>query len=84
MTDLSSRRVIDHRLHVDNDKVNSGIGYAMIIGRDLIVQLGLMDDFKYQLLQWDDDKVHMKEPRSLLDKSGINKHDMREVFMQSA
>ena len=38
----------------------------MIIGRDLMVQLGLMADFKRQVLQWDGATVHMKEPRILL------------------
>ena len=29
----------------------------MIIGRDLMVQLGLSDDFKCQVLQWDGETV---------------------------
>ena len=32
----------------------------MIIGLDLMVQLGLKAYFKHQLLQWDGDRVHMK------------------------
>ena len=30
-------RIISHRFHVDNNEVESGIGYDMIIGRDLVV-----------------------------------------------
>ena len=41
MLELSIRNIIEHQFHVDNDKGESGIGYDMIIGRDLMVQLGL-------------------------------------------
>ena len=56
----------------------------MIICRDLIVQLGLADDFKRQVLQWDGATVHMKEPSSLIGKSDLTKREMREVVMQNA
>ena len=43
---FSSRNIFNHLFHVDNDKGESGIGYNMIIGRDLMVQLGLTTEFK--------------------------------------
>ena len=49
-----------------------------------MAQLGLMANFKHQLLQWDGATVPMKKPRSLLDKSDLNKRKMREVVMQTA
>ena len=58
--ELSSRKIIEHRFHFNNDKVGSGIGYDIIIGRDLMVQLVLKDDFKNQVLQWYDDILPMK------------------------
>ena len=45
-TELSGSKITNHRFHVDNDEGESGIGYDMIIGRDLMVQLGLTDNFK--------------------------------------
>ena len=66
MPEFSSSKKINHRFHVDNNKGESGIGSDMIIGRDLMVQLGLKDDFKCQVLQWDSYTVHIKEPSSLL------------------
>ena len=51
MTKFSSSKMINHRFHVDNDKGESGIGYNIIIGRDLMVNLGLTSDFKRQVLQ---------------------------------
>ena len=58
------------------------IGYEIIIGRDPMVQLGPTDNFKLQVLQWGGATVHMKETRSLLGKSDLTKHNMREVVMQ--
>ena len=58
--ELSIRKIIEHRFHFNNDKVGSGVGYDMIIGRDLMVQLGLTDDFDNQVLQCYDDILPMK------------------------
>ena len=66
MPEFSISKIINHRFQVENNKFESGIGYDMIIGRDLKVQLGLMDDFKRQVVQWDGATVHMKEPIILL------------------
>ena len=51
MPEFSSRKIINHRFHVDNDKGESGIGYDMIIGRDLMLHLDLKANFKCQVIQ---------------------------------
>ena len=84
MTKFSSSKMINHRFHVDNNKGDSGIGYDMIIGRDLMVQIGPAAEFKHQVLQWDGATVHMKYPRNLLGQSDITKRKMREVAMQNS
>ena len=81
MPDFSSRNIINHCFHGNNDKSELGIGYEMIIGRELMVQLGLTSDCKRQVFQWDGATVHMKEPRGLIGKSNLNKHEMRKVVM---
>ena len=83
MSYFSSSNIINHRFHVNNGKDESGIGYAMIIGRDLIVQLGLAVDFKRQVLQWHGATITMKEPSGLLEKSNLNKFEMHVVVMQT-
>ena len=50
MMEFSSRKIIDHIFHVDNDNGESGIGYDIIIGCGLMVQLVLTDGFKRQVL----------------------------------
>ena len=84
MPGFSSSKVINHRFCVDNKKGESGIGYDMIIGRDLMVHIGLTADFMRQLLQHDVATVHMKEPSILLWQSNLTKHEMHEVVMQTA
>ena len=48
ITYLSISKIINHPFHVDNGKGKSGIRYDMIIGRDLMVKLGLTEKFKYK------------------------------------
>ena len=43
---FSSSKIINHQFHIDNGKGDLGIVYYMIIGRDLMVQLSLMANFK--------------------------------------
>ena len=56
----------------------------MIIGHDLMVQLGLVTKFKRQVLQWDSATLPTKEPRGLLGKLYLNKRKMREVVTHTA
>ena len=49
-----------------------------------MIQLGLIDDFKQQVLQSDGATVHMKEPRNLLGQSDIIKREIRKVVMQTS
>ena len=84
MTELSSSKIINHQFHVDNEKGELGIGYDMIIGRDLMVQLGPTAEFKRQVLQWDGATVHMKEPINLLGKPDLTKREICEVAMQTS
>ena len=83
MPGLSNRKIINHQFHVDKNEGELGIGYDMIIGRDLMVQLGLTANFKRQVLQWDGATVHMKESSNLLGQSNLTKRKMREVVMQT-
>ena len=56
----------------------------MIICRDLMVHVGLTDNFKHQVLQWDGSTLHIKESSNLLGQSDLTKSKMSEVEMQTA
>ena len=66
ITEFSSSKIILHHSHDDNNEVESGIGYGMIIFRNLMVPLGLLAEFKSRFLLWDGVKVTMKEPSGLI------------------
>ena len=66
MQEFSSSKIISHHFHVENNEGKLGIGYDMIIGCDLMLQLGPLDDFKRQLLQWDGVTATMIEPSGIL------------------
>ena len=82
--ELSSSKIINHGIHFDLNKGNSGIGYDMIIGCDLVVHIGLTADFKRQVLQWYGTTVHMKGPSILLGQYDLTKRDMCKVVIQNA
>ena len=83
MPEFSSSKIINHRFHFDNKKGELVIGYELIIGRSLMVQLGLTAKFKRQVLQWDGATVHMKEPIVLIGKSNLTKRKICEVVIQT-
>ena len=68
MPAFPSSKIIQHLFHADNDIDELVIGYDMIIGCDLMVQLGMSAKFKRHVLQWDGVTVPMKEPRGLIWK----------------
>ena len=49
--DFSIIKIVQYRFHIDNNEGELGIVYDIIIGCDLMVQLGLSEDLKYQFLQ---------------------------------
>ena len=69
MPEFSSSNIIEHHFHINNNKVESVIGYDRIIGHDPMVQLGVMAEYKCHVLQWDGATVPMEETSSLLGKS---------------
>ena len=66
MSEFSRIKIIEHPFHVDNDKGKSGIGYDIIIGHDMMVQSGLWDEFKRQVLPWDCVIVPIKLPSDVV------------------
>ena len=84
MPDFSSIKIINHRFHVNYDKVELVVGYDIIIGRDLMIKIALTAYFQRQSLKWYVATVPIKEPSGLLGKLDLSKHEMREVLMHTA
>ena len=83
MSEFSIRNIILHRFQVDNNEGETCIGYCMIIGRNMIVQLGLSSEFKCRVLQWDGVTVTIKETRGLMGQTYLTCCNMCEVVMQT-
>ena len=56
----------------------------MIIGRYIMVQLGLTSDFNHQQLSWNYAVVLTKQPINFLGKYSLVKYNMSEVVIQTA
>ena len=44
-----------------------GSKYDVILGRDILTQLGIVVNFREQLLQWDDLEIPMPDPSTLMN-----------------
>ena len=65
LNEFYKNRAIEWNLHVDSSP--GPHRYDMILGRDVMTELGITIDFKEQAMTWDDSTVHMKDPDSLSD-----------------
>ena len=77
MPDFSISKIILHRFYVDNYEGELGIGYGIIIGRDLMVKMGLSAYFKCKFIQWDGAAVLMKDPIGLIRRQYLTSREMR-------
>ena len=56
----------------------------MTVGLDMMVQIGLMADFKRQVLKWDGTAVPMKETSNFLVQTDLTSCEMRKVVIQTS
>ena len=83
MPEFSVKNMILHRFYVDNNEGELGIGYDTIIVRDLMVQIGLMADYKCQVLEWDVSAVPMKDTRGMIGQKYLKNREMSKVSIQT-
>ena len=62
---------------------DAGIGYDMIVGRDLMLHLGLKNYFGCQIMEWKQTIIPMKETGNLLGQPDLTKHKIREMVIQA-
>ena len=70
LPEFNLKKKVSWRFHVD-DRSKSSNTYDMIIGRDLIGELGIILNVNDHTVTWDTDTIPMKErnePKSLVDK----------------
>ena len=54
----------------------------MIIGRELMIQLGLKSDFGSQILEWDETVIPMKYLGIFLFQTDLTNRDIQDMVMQ--
>ena len=69
---------------VDNDGGNQGVGYGMMIVIDLMLHLGLMTDFKPNIIEWNDTVVTINYMGRRNRQTNISKCDMKQVVLQTS
>ena len=60
LKEFYGNKSIEWNLHVDSSP--GPHQYDMILGRDVLSELGIMLDFKDQTMTWDDSTINMKDP----------------------
>ena len=65
LNELFKNKSIEWNLHVDSTP--GPHRYDMILGRDVLSELGITLDFIDQTMTWDDSTMRMKDPESFLD-----------------
>ena len=73
MPEFYSSKIITHCFQFHNTRGDAGIGYDMIICRELMVKLVLKAYYGYQILGWDDTVIYMKEPGNIIGQPEITK-----------
>ena len=81
---FSSRKMLAHHLNFENTRGDEGNRYDMIIGRYIMVKLGLKADFGHQILEWGDTVIPMKDTGNFLGQPDLDKRKIQEVVMQTA
>ena len=76
LPELNPTAVIRHRMHVTKHMAN----YDVIIGRDILHQLGIVLDFQNKTINWNDYVTPMKDP---LSRAGIDYAVLDSYAVQS-
>ena len=66
-----------------NARDDEGIVYDIILGRDLIIQLGLKVEFSRQVLEWYGTVEPIKDPGNFHGQPDLTKCEIQEVVMQT-
>ena len=61
MAGFSISNIIAHCFHNDNKDSDAGIGYEIIVFWHLMIQLGIIAEINFNVLEWNGNEVPMKK-----------------------
>ena len=79
---FSRIKIVTRQFHIDDYEGNTGIGYYVIIGWYLMVQPGIISNFKYNFFEWDGATLTTKEPYNVPSKPNITNFKMWETVIK--
>ena len=71
LPEFSNSKDITWSMDMDNGKLEE-LSYDMIIGRDLLLSLGMIIDFKYSVIHWGENNIPM-------NRTNLAKNDQKEL-----
>lgn len=80
LTEFSESKIINWKFNVSEN--SNDLGYDMIIGRDLMVELGLIINFKDKKVSWEGIDMPMRDFNQLR-KLNLSRREMRAVIQAS-
>ena len=72
LPEFSSSRSIKWKVHVDNNTPTNQARYDMIMGTDLMEELGVDISFKHMTISWDGVDIPMKNRGSISDSETLH------------
>ena len=76
LPEFSDQKLITWQAYVDESSTD--LNYDMIIGRDLLKELGIVLDFSAETMIWHDVPVPMKDPDATMEESYYVRHDQSD------
>ena len=84
LEEFNRNTLLKHTFDIDESNDKKGIGYDMIIGRDLLVKLGIDIRFTDQTIKWEDMLVPMKAFAPGKDHKSLSNREIRASIAQIA
>ena len=84
LEEFDRNTTLKHTFDIDESNDEKGIGYDMIIGRDLLVKLGIDIRFTDQTIKWEDMLVPMKAFAPGKDHKSLSNKEIRASIAQIA
>ena len=78
-----SSRVIFYKFNIKNIEGKLGVGYDIIIGRDLMAQLGIIYDFKWNILELYGAILLMKYPTKSPRNNRLAKRRILDIILNN-
>ena len=72
LPEFDEQKLIEYKVHVDNITNSTTSRYDMIIGTDLMEELGITLDFKNRIMTWEGATAPMKTRNWSMDKSKLD------------